>query len=173
MMFLINGNTAFGLGTNVKISAHPAYETMQFTLQWVERVQEENLHCFDTGSAQSVLDSIGMPHPGYDTFCGSIEASNDTNGTERYWCEGILKHKEKNGNGNGNVHTFAVEGIPWNITVDLYEKYLADLTKHISMRSSVCAVSSRLLVSCTALTLVHECMQLQSGILVTFVSLWL
>ena len=38
MMFLINGNTAFGLGTNVKIPAHPAYETMQFTLQLVERV---------------------------------------------------------------------------------------------------------------------------------------
>ena len=55
---------------------------------------------------------------------GSIEASDDTNGrTERYWCEGILKHKEKNGNDNGNVHTFAVEEIPWNITVDLYEKH--------------------------------------------------
>ena len=143
-MFLINENTAFGLGTNVKIPAHPAYETMQCTLRWVERVQEENLHCFDTGSAQSVLDSIGMPHPGYDTFCGSIEASVDTNGTERYWCECILKHKEKNGNGNDNVHTFAVEEMSWKIIVDLYEKYLADLCKQPSMRSQGKAVHPRI-----------------------------
>jgi hypothetical protein len=62
------GNTALGLGSNVKIPAHSAYETMKYTLRWVERVQKENLHCYDADSAQAVLDSVGMPQPEYDTY---------------------------------------------------------------------------------------------------------
>ena len=126
-----HGNIALGLGSNVKIPAHPAYETMKYTLRWVERLQKENLHCYDSDSPQAVLDSVVMPQPGYDTYCGSIEASVDTKGTESYWCEGVLRHKE-----SGDGHTFEIDEIPWNITVDLYEKYLADLRKQPSIRSA-------------------------------------
>jgi hypothetical protein len=54
--------------------------------------------------------------------------------------EGVLRHKEN----DGDVHTFAIEEIPWNITVDLYEKYLADLCKQPSMRSQGKTVHPRI-----------------------------
>ena len=72
------------------------------------------------------LTILGWPLPG-------------TTASAAAWCSGVLKQREY----VGNYYTFAIEEVPWNISIPQYEQYLSDWCKRPSMRSQSKAVQPR------------------------------